>query len=226
MARLFNDAVGDWLYVNQSVVASFPFAMACWFNDNDLTLTKNLMSICDKDVENQYHRLVAASSDKLWMNSQGGASGGTAVTSTTFLANTWYHACGIVAAANDRRTLLNAGGKGTQASAVTPTGLDRTTIGVIGKFTKIQYFSGMIAEAAIWDLSDWPGATDTLKADAFEKILPSLAKGFSPAHFPLGLVAYWPLIRGLNDKVGGYNLTVVGAAVSNHPRVILPHGVQ
>ena len=226
MARLFDNANTDWLYVLQAVIASFPFAVVCWGNPDQIGITHNLMTIGDKDNDTNYHRLVIASSNLIYMNSNSSTAGGTAITSTSVSINTWHHFAGIVASATDRRVFLDGGGKGTQASAVTPLALDRTTIGVLGRQSLTQYFSGMIAEMAVWDLTNWPGATGADKADNFEKILPSLVVGFSPIHFPLGLVAYWPLIRGLNDKVGGYNLTADGPTVSDHPRIILPHGPQ
>ena len=82
----------------------------------------------------------------------------------------------------------------------------------------------MIAEVAIYDLSVWPGATDSDKADNFEKILPSLADNFTPENYPLGLVAYWDLIRGLNPKFGDHTLTATGTTVSSHLRIISPCG--
>ncbi|MCK5601494.1 hypothetical protein KAR91_06490, partial [Candidatus Pacearchaeota archaeon] len=115
---------------------------------------------------------------------------------------------------------------GTNATNRTPVSLDRTSIGRRGTSSPIKYMSGMIAEAAIWDLSNWPGATSGDKADNFEKILPSLVKGCSPLFFPLGLKAYWPLIRSLNDIVGGFNLTDInGTIAADHPTIIYPSSV-
>ncbi len=228
MSRLFNDAATEYLYVNQAV-ANMPFAMGCWFNSNDLSNYQCLMALVDKDTTNDFYRILmntSAVNDKLRADSFHTPSSGVATTTTGFSVNTWHHTVAIYASATDRRVFLDGVGKGTNASNVTPVNLDRTSIGIDARSTLFYPMSGMIAEEAIWDLSDWPGATDALKADTFEKILPSLAKAFSPLCFPLGLVAYWPLIRGLNDKVGGYNLTANGTTVSDHPRVILPHGVQ
>ena len=84
--------------------------------------------------------------------------------------------------------------------------------------------SGMIAEVAIYDLSVWPGATASDKADNFEKILPSLIR-YTPGAYPLGRVAYWDLIRDINDRVGGFNLTATGTVVAAHPNIVQPCGV-
>ena len=159
MCCLFDNANTDWLYVLQDVIASFPFAVVCWGNPDQIGITHNLMTIGDKDNDTNYHRLVIASSNLIYMNSNSSTAGGTAITSTSVSINTWHHFAGIVASATDRRVFLDGGGKGTQASAVTPLALDRTTIGVLGRQSLTQYFSGMIAEMAVWDLTNWPGAT-------------------------------------------------------------------
>ena len=226
MARQFDDASNERLEIEQAVLSGTPFVMACWVNLDDITTHKNFMWLGDGDVNDNYFRLFTnASNDIVYANAVNGASY-AALTSSTITAGVWHHVCAIFASATDRRILLNGGSKGTNTTNVTPVGLDRTAIGVLAKAARDQYMDGHIAEASIWDLSNWPGATDADKANNFETIIPSLVAGFSPTHFPLGLAAYWPLIRGLNDKVGGYNLTANGTVVSDHPRVIQPHGVQ
>lgn len=226
MARLFDDASTEYLQVEQAVLAGVPLAMICWFNKDEITSSCFLMGLADKDVDNQLISLYVYDTDpnqKLRASSNSAAASGYAVVTAAYSADTWHHACGIWADTDDRRVLLDGGSKGTNATDVTPANLDRTSIGRLGRATPGYYMSGMIAEAAIWDLTNWPGATASDKADEFERAVASLAKGFSPLCYPLGLVAYWPLIRGLNDKVGGYNLTANGTNVSNHPRIILPH---
>jgi len=229
MARLFDDAASDYLRIEQAVLSAAPFAVACWCNIDDDTANSQLLFMGDKDVTNDYFSLGARRAAlnntiyaNSWQSGEGGI-GGLAETSTSYTTNTWHHACGIWASSTDRRALIDGGSKGTNATDVTPINLDRTSIGIMDDSTPSTPASGHIAEMAIWDLSDWPGATGGDKADAFEIVLPSLADGFSPLCFPLGLVAYWPLIRTLNDKVGGYNLTASGTTVSAHPRIILPH---
>ena len=130
------------------------------------------------------------------------ALGASAVSTSGRSTGTWHHACGIFASATDRRAFIDGGSKGTNTDDYAPAGVNVTNIGCQYRFSaeppRMSFVSGKIAEAAIYDLSNWPGATASDKADAFEKILPSLAKGFTPLHFPLGLVAYWPLIRSVN----------------------------
>ncbi|KKN45306.1 hypothetical protein LCGC14_0684590 [marine sediment metagenome] len=228
MSRLFDDGATDRLYIDQAV-AGRPIAIVCRFNINDTSIFHALMGLGDKDTNDYFISMRAypvGFAQKVSATEWNNPTTGVAVTSSGYTVNIWHHACAIFVSATDRRAFIDGANKGTNATNVSAINLDRTNIGVESKSTPANPVSGIIAEAAVYDLSQWPGATDALKADGFEKILPSLADGFTPPHFPLGLIAYWPLIRGLNDKVGGYNLTAVGTAVSNHPRVILPHGVQ
>lgn len=227
MARLFDDALSEYLEIDQAVLSGMPLAMMCFFNV-DVSLNQTLIFIEDKDVDDQYRGIYLAGGEtrKVVISAKSGASGQEVVANTQFSLNAWHYACGIFVASNDRRMFFDSDAKVTANVDVGATNLDRLSIGRIGRATPGLYISGMIAEAAIYDLSQWPGVTDSDKADNFEKILPSLAKGFSPLFYPLGLKAYWPLIRGLNDKVGAYNLTPSGTIVVPHPRVILPQGAR
>lgn len=224
MARLLDDAATEYLNIDQSPIVSYPFVIACRFNSDIINTYQTLISIVDKDVyPGSMYSLSLSNDTKVWVRAYKDPAYGNAKTSTTYSVNTWHHACAIFASATDRRVLLDNGGKVTNATNVTPVNLDRTTIGYDRRPTSWYPMSGMIAEAAIWDLSVWPGATGADKANNFERIIGSLANGDTPNTYPLGLVAYWDLIRSLNDKFGGYNLTANGTVVAAHPRIIQPH---
>lgn len=224
MSRLFDDAQNEYLGIAQALAAP-PFAIVCRFNTDDDTGAAYAVGISDTGSNDNYHGLcIHQTSNTIYAQSEGGASWGAAITSTTWSLNTWHHACAIFASSTDRRALLDGGGKGTNATAVTPAGLDTTTIGILKRLAVGMPLSGMIAEVAIYDLSEWPGATASDKADNFEKILPSLAAGYSPACYPLGLVAHYRLIRDEDtDIVGGFNMTPYNTpSIGSHPRVIYP----
>lgn len=225
MSRLFDDALTEYLGYG-GAVAGLPLAMACFFNTDDLTIEQVLISISDASVQADYHRLVLSGSlggDPIRAQSCVAPLCVVATTTSGYSANTWHHACALFVSATDRRVFIDGGSKGTDINSKSPSNLDVTTIGYVRASAGHHPFSGMIAEAAIWDLSAWPGATDSDKADNFEKILPSLAKVYTPEHYPLGRVAYWNLVRELKDSVGGYNLTANGTVVATHPRIIQPH---
>ena len=224
MARLFNDAANDETHVDQAVVSGIPFAVSIWAK-RDADIECIPFSLVDKDAASHSFAIQLLNSGvgnivKAFARDAGGY--GYATTSTGTTDNAWQHICALFVSDTDRRVLLNAGGRGTGADDITPLNMDRVSIGVWSRNPALQYFSGDIAEVAIWDLSSWAGATDSDKADNFERILASIVAGYSAQCFPLGLKAYWPLIRGLKDKIGGYNLTASGTVVSSHPRIIQP----
>ena len=227
MARLFDDASSEYLQIEQAVVSGAPFAVSVWAR-RDANVECIPFSLMDKDigvVGFVIQFLISGDSNQVRAFANDGGYG-IATTSTGTTDNVWQHICALFVSSTDRRVLLNAGGKGTNATSRTPANMDRTAIGYWAAASPTNYFSGDIAEVAIWDLSDWTGATNAIKADLFETIIPALSSGFSPLMFPLGLKAYWPLIRGLNDKVGGYNITASGTVISSHTRIILPQGVR
>ena len=226
MSRLFDDAATEYLYINSAVVGT-PFAAVGWFNSNDVNHTGTLFWLGDKDVDDQYHTIMCrnAGLNNILHAQSRNVDVQQADTSTGYTVNTWHHFRGLFVSATDRRILIDGGSKGTDANNITLANIDRTALGVHARASLAVYFSGMLAECAVYDLSAWPGATDSDKANNFEKILPSLTKGFTPEHYPLGRVAYWDLVRGLNDGVGGYNLTASGTVVAAHPKVIMPCGV-
>lgn len=225
MARLFDDASSEYLKIDQTALAGYPFAAAGFFNSDDTAINRTLLWIGDKDETDQSHALVAGLStyQKVRAMSYDGAFA-DARSTTSWSINTWHHACGIWAAATDRRAFIDGGSKGTNSTSISPAGFDRMMIGLWQGAGTSEYMSGKIAELGLWDLSQWPGATNADKADNFEKVIASLAKGFTPLHFPLGLVAYWPLIRDNDtDIVGGYNMTAYNTpSIAAHPKIILP----
>lgn len=219
MARLFDDALSEYLEINQAVLSGVPLVMACLFKP-DVAFTGSLLCLTDKDTNIDSFLLRCLDNNQIEASTirstvvyaRGGSYG----------VGSWQHGCAVFADVNNRRIWLNGVSVATNAESRTPINLDRTDVGCHGQSSRGSYVSGDIAEAAIWNLSSWPGATNADKANAFEKIIPSLAKGFSPQLFPLGLVAYWPLVRDLNDRSKGFNLTATGTVVSVHPKVVYP----
>ena len=225
MARLFDNGQSEYLIRDEAVVSGEPFAVVCWFNtDTDANLPLIIIS-------------TGASPWEIYSLSIKGAIAGNPIeigtysgdwtsarTITGFTVDQWHHAAGIFVGSASRRVFIDGGSRAVSVESEIIGNVTKTYIGASAGVGST--FSGQIAEAAIYDLSDWPGVTDNDKANNFQRILPSLAKGFTPDNFPLGLKAYWPLVRGLNDKIGGYNLTASGTVVAAHSRVILPHGPQ
>lgn len=193
------DGATQYLRIDPTPVLAAPLTMACWFYTTDDTAYQMLMA-SNEDLAGRFDRfhLTAQGSvagDPLGANTQDGASGGNALTSTGFSINTWHHACGVFAAANSRAVYLDGGGKGTDATNVVPTSLDRFSIGADwrsdGDGLPRFFLNGGVAEAAVWNVA----LTDA------EVLI--LAAGYRPTFVrPDGLVAYWPLIWNDRDRWG------------------------
>ncbi len=225
MARLFDDAVPEYLIYSTAIVTAYPFALSGWFNTDDDANNGTIISFSDQAANNDTWVLFAAGTvggDPLRFRSQTVGGSVDADTSSGFTAGTWHLATVIALSATERHVYIDGGSKGTNTTDSTPAGLDNTAIGVRRRTNILTTFSGLIGEVAIWDLTNW-GGSDAARELAFEAAQLSLVKGYSPLFYPLGLLAYWPLVRGLNDRINGQNMTIGdGTTVAAHPRIIYP----
>ena len=215
MARLFDDGASDYLINSTRIITAWPFTMAGWGRTNDNSVIQTVAGLADVDTTNKYVALWfgavgTAAVIRAWVINAG-AGGVEANTSTQYSENIWHHLCGVYEA-DDIHVYLDGGGKGSLGSngKVIPE-FDNVSVGMMRDSSPDQEMSGDLAEAAVWDVA----LTDAEVA--------ILAAGYSPLFVrPQSLIFYAPLIRGLNDKVGGLTLTADGTTVSAHPRIIYP----
>lgn len=217
MARAFNGTT-DRLDNAAAPVTAVPLTLACWFNPTAVTQSDVLIAITDGSSNNTFRLEAggAVAGDPVRAITRAAASQANADTSTSISAGSWQHGCAVFSAINARAAYLNGGGKGTNVTSRTPTGINATSLGMEG--ASFEPYTGLIAEAAVWDAA----LTDAEVA--------ILALGVSPLLVrPASLVAYWPLIgrnSPENDRVGTFPLTVTGATVADHCRIIRPRGVR
>lgn len=220
MARLYDDANTQYIESATVAVAAYPISMAGWFCTDDVTKTQSIVSECLLINNNQRITLVfggAIAGDPVQYFIQNAAASAGPLSTTGATVNVWAHACGVSAANNDHRVYINGGSKGTSASAVNfPATVTRTSIGRDAMSPAANYFSGKLAEVAIWSVA----LTDAEVA--------ILASGVSPLLVqPASLVSYWPLIGRYSpeiDVAGGNGMTLSASApvVADHPRVRYP----
>ena len=160
------------------------------------------MFIGDKDVEavRAYLRISGdVAGDPFRLVIQGTGSQALVTTTNGVFVNTWHHLCARCTAADYNEAILDANFANKGASVVNVGSIaafDRIAIGATRDSTPTNYFSGLIAETAIWSAA----LTDAEVA--------ALARGISPLRIrPESLVCYWPLVRTDQDLVGGYDLT-------------------
>jgi hypothetical protein len=194
--------------------------MAAWFNPVNVTEDHILISCSRSSTSDNWFLLAAngvTAGDPVAASTITGGSEALALTTTSFSANTWQHACGVFSAANARAAYLNGGGVGTNSTSLTPTGIDRTYVGRLTGFDGSLYGSmnAAVAEAAIWNVA--------LTAD---EVL-QLAKGLSPLLVrPASLVSYWPIYGRQSpepDWAGNLPLTINGTmSQAAHTRMYMP----
>lgn len=216
MARTFN-GTNQRLSLGSAVKAGRPVTMACWFRADNITANHTLMCLGVNATAN-FARFLSArgdlAGDPVRASESGSVGADGASTSTSYSAATWHHACGVFSTNVSRTAYLNGGGKITNTTAVTLSGIDRTSLGAQFHGGAASVFlAGRLAEAAIWDVA----LTDVE--------ISVLAAGYSPRFVrPASLLAYWPLIGDTDpedDVINGFDLTLVNAPTqSAHPTII------
>jgi hypothetical protein len=220
VARSNNATAGNYLSNGEAAITAAPCTMAAWFNPVNVTEDHILIS-CSRSASSDNWFFLAANGvtagDPIAASTISGGTEALALTSTSFAANTWQHACGVWTAANSRAAYLNGGGVGTNSTSVTPTSIDRTYVGRLTGFDGSLYGSmnAAIAEAAIWNAA----------LTAAE--VSSLSKGLCPLLVrPSALVCYWPIYGRQSpepDFADGLPLTINGTmSQAAHTRVYMP----
>lgn len=221
MARLFDDASTQSLANAAAAVTAVPLTMACWVYSDDATIEQVPMSIVPAGSAGDRFALYLAGdvAGDFAQAAVGSSTIGTSRANATagYSVNTWHHIAGVFTSATLRAAFIDGGNKGTNTANNTPAvTLDRTCIGAIADSLPRAFFSGRIAEAAIWNVA------------LSDEDIASLAKGFSPCLIrPQSLVAYWPLFGNGSPEPdrwkNRYDLTLTnGPTKADHPRIYCP----
>ena len=216
MARTFDNNAANYLSKTSAAVTAVPLTIAAWVNRSTFTTSDVILAINNPVADEAHFKLVILASDVVSARTKSALAGGSgANTTTTITATGWNHCCGVFRSATSRDAYLNGGGKGSNASDITPLLLDRMYIGATDAGT--DPFDGGICEVALYNIA---------LSDAEVALL---AKPVSPLFVrPEGLVAYWPIMGRYSpeiDIVGGFHMTVNGTlAQLNHPRIYHPSG--
>lgn len=156
MGRLFDDASSQYLVSTTTPVTAAPWTMACWAlaDDSGVGGAGAAMSMADGSVDNHYWQLrFNPFSDRLQGVMQGG---GGAVsfdgTANAFTINVWHHIAWVETASNDHAIFLD-GVKTTASNPIAPSGIDQLTIGASAIATTDNYWSGVLAEAGVWNVA-------------------------------------------------------------------------
>ena len=212
MARTWN-ADNDELTIASVPLTGVPLSVFARFKIDDITDFRTIFHIGDASTSNNYFRLDCRGGDggdPLVATTRDVGNVQWAASTTGYSADTWHTGLAVFAAINDRRVYLDGGNKGTNTTSITPTGVDKMSIGRSSDSSPSGHWRGSICEVCMWDvaLSD---------AEAL-----ALHLAIKPNHIrPADVVGYWP-VWGLHspeiDLSGqGNNMTVSNTPVrGNH----------
>lgn len=217
MARSFNGS-NQYAKYGGTVVATEPLTISAWFYPTSLDDEVVAAVAKDSDTVAKSIRFIRTRGDVAgdpFEAQSDGAAGARSGNSCN--ANQWNHGLGIFVAKNSRSVMLNGGSLVTgTASFSSAVNAENATIAAFAwNNTVANFFTGYIAEVAIWNVA---------LTEAEGQIL---AKGYSPLFVrPQSLVAYWPLLGRTSpeiDIVGGYAMTLYNSPPTvDHPRVLMP----
>jgi hypothetical protein len=183
--------------------------MACWFNTDNVTQLRALLTLTQATATIVYETLYIAGNvagDPIRVLSNANA---ISITSTSGVTQgQWHHGCFVAAATNSRTVYLDGGNSATSSSSFTPSGINTFNIGCFLDLST-EFFDGRMAEIGVWNVG----------LNASE--VASLADGMTCDKVrPQSLVFYAPLVRDLIDAKGGLTITNNNTAtVADHPRV-------
>lgn len=195
-------STSNYIESTTGVITATPLTMCAWVNTTSLAATQAAVGVYNSAATVASFRLIIQTTGAV----SAAASGQQANTSTGLVTtNTWAHVCGVFASSTSRAAYVNGANKATSATSVTPTGLDRMSVGLARTNSPNSPFVGSLAEVGYWS-----AALDDDEVAA-------LGKGFSPRLIrPSALVAYLPIIRDFVD-VKGAGFAVTGSlTVSDH----------
>lgn len=195
-----------------------PMSFSCWFRTSDTTTNQTILYLGPNTGSPGDHRYSiaaagAVTNDPIRFTIISNGSGPT-VDSVAYVANTWYHVCGVSANISTHTLYVNGtsyGGAGVGFSIPNFTSAN-ATLAIGARYlngTWLQY-----ANADIADVGVWRAALNASEALA-------LARGACCSLVrPQSLVFYSPLIRDLTDIARSRTITNNNTAtVSNHPRI-------
>ena len=192
MALLFNDSSSQYAEAASAAVSAYPLTIGVYAYIDDLSPTQTLVGLSNSASDTNYHALMVAGSKV-----RARTDAADADTTSTLTVNTWHACMGVWTSAASRAAYLDGANVGTDTTSVTPSGLNRTSVGRTSKLTPANYMSGRLAKVAIWNVA------------LSQKEREEYATGLDPRNIkPQSLVYYAEIFDdGLTDIVGGLSLT-------------------
>lgn len=203
-------------YMEGAITAlNVPLTLSCWMNSDVTNAAKILLavaagSILSGSTASQSLSIRTTAAAQVQAVTAAGNGSNNSQSAGTFTANTWNHVVGRFASTSSRIVYLN-GTKATESTITRATGGTLSNLliarGSGGTYFPSAPFNGRLAELAVWSVA----------LDDDEII--SLYDGVKPTSIrPQSLEYYVPIVRNINDPVGGISLTSTSPTVSAHTR--------
>lgn len=197
-------------------VTAAPLTIAVWFNIDSAAATRELVGLFNSAsaaVRNCFD-ITLVTARNLTARTGAAAANVSVTTSTAYTLGTWGHACYVTSSASSRAIYLNGGGKGTDVSSATPSGVNRWSVGLQDNTAANNPLTtaSLMAEAAVWS------------AALGDDEVAMLAAGV-PAFMvrPSALVAYAPILGAYSPEielVGRNELVIQGTLTAGaHPPI-------
>lgn len=215
MARLFDDGASEYLESSATPISATPVTLGAWVYTDDVNQDdQTAITIQDTASGANFLSLTTRiGGPGLAVRAYSKQGEDSAYSSVGLTQDTWHHICAVFAATNSRIAYLDGGNSGSNAGVSTDTGFDTVAIGARRDSSPGEYWSGRIAEAAIWNVALTVNEVGIL------------ALGYSPLFVrPQSLVSYWSLIRDEDqDRVGGYDMAAYNTpGIAPHAPVYYP----
>ena len=197
--RNFVRASNQYIEYGAQMVSAYPATLSGWFKTDDLSVNQVVVANSTSTTGIGVYLIVRGltAGDPLSATDYDGSTSAQANSAATLTTGAWHHGGAVFNGVSSRDVYLN-GTKTSNTTTVTSTigSTNRTYVACL--IPGNSNFSGLIAEAAIWNVA--------LSADEMS----ALAKGCSPLRIrPASLVYYlplWPTIfeyRGIAVTTGG-----------------------
>ena len=202
---VFNDAESDFMYHANNVITDTPYSVSCWIKPDDVANYGAIWHSADATSTAYYQGIILdgeAANDYLEAHHRNGGSEGQAITTSGITVDTWHNVI-VLWISDASRTIYIDGGNSHNDTTDVVMAEETHTITALGSFRDSSpgtYFSGKIAQCAVWN-DQLSGAEITALAGGD---LPSAVSADS-------LVAYWTLDEILTDSKGSFDMTNSGA---------------
>lgn len=211
MARLFDSTAEECLEFATPPVTAVPITIACFMRRNTSSTSRTLVAFDSASTTDRF-RMGISDSNEPFAQVSNGSTTGTAIHATQTTLGQWHHVCSVFSSTSSRKIYLDGGTPTTHSAYYSVSGINGVRLGAWqeGSSGLSRFFSGDLAEVAVWDVA----LSDAEVAQ--------LAQGHSPlslTHRLRHLVIYQDLVRALNRPRIGPDTSAYGTDVSEHCRM-------